>query len=156
MNAQGLSFDELAGGHSDDAPEEEAVMEQKGMMVTINVAGPKEHTEKTIVISRDNHGLMRLKFKEGGQMPALLTGRFTDIDSVKIALATYQEREAKSFALDEKVVCPLPGAGDNGLDDALKEAMQGAAPKFPEKLDVAFDKEGEGFSEGDTDTGDQE
>lgn len=133
---QSIKFSEF----SDTAEQEdEAEAAKRGMEIEIQVAGPKEVQCKTIELSLDNRGLIKLRFKEGGKLPAILQGRFTDLPSVKVALTVYQEREAKHFNLAEEVQHPNPD-DDQSIDELVDEAAQANPPTFEDKLDSAFDE----------------
>ena len=103
---------------------------KKGLEVIIEVAGPKEVESKTIQLSLDQRGLIKLSFKEGGQLPRLLAGRFTNIEEVKTALVVWQERRAKEFKLDENI--SHPHAIDNGkvLSELVDKSIQETPPAF--------------------------
>lgn len=125
-----LRFDELVT---------QPVVEQEPtntLEISIEVAGPKETEAKTVRCSLDQRGLIKLSFKEGGQLPVLLEGRFTTMEDVKTALSVWQARRAKEFVLDESVERPHSSEGNASVDAQVSAAVQeGAAPGFAEQLD---------------------
>lgn len=132
MSGQTLKFSELAM-----ASEAQEVEEKKGIEIEIEVAGPKEPVTRTVKLKLDNRGLIQLSFKEGGKLPEILAGRFTDIEAVKISLQVWQHNEAKQYELDESV--KIPNAGDQSISDKVDAAkIDSAAPTFDVKLDDAL------------------
>jgi len=129
--ATALKFSELAEGNS------ELEETKKGMEVTIEVAGPTKPITRTVKLTLDSRGLIRLSFKEGGKLPEILQGRFTGISDVKVALSIWKARADKEFKLDESVTAPHSGGGQS-VEDLVDEASQKAPPTFDEDLDPAL------------------
>ena len=145
-----IRFEDLAGPEREQE-ENTGGVAKGGMEVTIDVAGPQEVESKTICLSLDVRGLIKLQFKEGGQLPRLLAGRFTNLTEVTTALAEWQSRRNKEFKLDPTITAPHSKDGANSLDDLVKEQIdQGATPKFPDTLDPALvaAEEAEGDQDG--------
>jgi hypothetical protein len=108
--------------------------EKKGIEIEIEVAGPKEMKVRHVKMSLDNRGLIKLCFREGGKLPVLLQGRFTSIEDVKVALAVWQDREAKHFHVEDKI--ESDNSEGQSVSDLVDNAVQTSAPPaFDEKLD---------------------
>lgn len=90
----------------------------------IKVVGPKKTTPKTVVASLDSVGLIRLKFQEGGELPALLAGRFTTIEQVQSHLVTYADRnKGKTFELHSIELAPASQEGTLRFDEIVDPAL---------------------------------
>jgi hypothetical protein len=95
--SKSISFKELA---SDEPQEDERkVSQKKTLEVLVKVAGPKAVEAKTVILTLDNRGLIKLAFAEGGELPELLKGRFTSLADVAEALEVWVERRAKQYNL---------------------------------------------------------
>ena len=135
MSGQTLRFSELTTAADEELHDEP----KKGIEIEIEVAGPKEVSTKTVQLKLDQRGLIQLSFKEGGELPVLLQGRFTDIENVKIALTIWKDKTDKEFKLDANV--SKPKSGDQSLSDVIDEVVaESAPPGFEEKLDVVLTK----------------
>jgi hypothetical protein len=133
---QSLKFTDLRRDR--EGPAELNSSSKKALEVVIDVAGPKEVESKTIQLKLDQRGLIQLSFKEGGQLPELLTGRFTNIEEVATSLSVWQDRRAKQFKLDPDIQRPHAGGGQSVVD-AVKDAVQDAPPTFEGAEPTAFD-----------------
>ncbi len=133
MSGQTLKFSEL----SKAADEELKDKPKKGIEIEIEVAGPKEPVTRTVKLALDNRGLIKLSFKEGGKMPEILAGRFTDIEAVKTSLTVWKHREDKQYKIDEEIKVPKQ-EGQN-ISEIVDEVIADSAPPgFDEKLDDAL------------------
>lgn len=114
---------------------------KKGLSVEIEVAGAKKTEKKTVQIKLDNRGLMQLSFAEGGQMPEVLSGRFTSLDEVKLALTIWKDRRDAEFNLDEKVKVPH-ASKEESVAEVVDKAAKKSSPKFASEKTGSKDKKG--------------
>jgi len=99
-----LSFNEIVDEQSSldvrDRPEHGKAPYE----VEVTVAGPRKSTEvKTVQFFTRDNGLVKAKFKEGGQLPRELSGMFTDIKSAASAVQAWMARAEKDAKLDDEL-----------------------------------------------------
>lgn len=79
--------------------------------VTVDIISPKKTEPKTVVITSNNHGLLSLRFKEGGTLPDILKGDFCSVKDIELSITVYCQRTSKHFNLDTDIlVAEDPGA----------------------------------------------
>ena len=96
-----IKFDELF----DTSVEERAEADKRKntLEISIEVAGAKEVESKTVCVDMTKFGLLKLSFKEGGELPGALQGEFTSIDEVRGALDIWRlSRDAEFAAVEVK------------------------------------------------------
>jgi hypothetical protein len=126
MSAQSINFNDLSAATE---VKQEEPSTKRGMEVQIEVAGPKEVEAKTVQLKLDQRGLIQLSFKEGGELPALLQGRFTSLTDVQQVLLLWQNNCAKEFKLDDKIQHPHSTGNEKNIEDLTKGNK--SAPSFP-------------------------
>ena len=125
MSSHSVSFEDL--DNEFEAPKPDSV--KRGIEIKITVAGKADVERKTVQLKLDQRGLIELSFKEGGELPELLKGRFTNLTEVKLVLALWQERRAREFNLDESI--QHPHASDKrDIGSLVDSAVDKGALKF--------------------------
>jgi hypothetical protein len=97
--------------------------QKKPKAMAPSVAGPISTKSKTVVLSLDRQGLIQLRFREGGTLPSMLKGRFTNIAAVKLSLSVYSQRTSKEFDLDTDITV-LENGGSISFEELTPDDEQ--------------------------------
>lgn len=98
-----LNFEEVYSGVAADEARQVEQPRNKPVEVNVKVAGVDQTEAKTVQFSTTNEGLVKVKFKEGGELPKEVRGLFTDINSALSAVAQWVARKQKEVTVDSEV-----------------------------------------------------
>ena len=140
----GMTFEELTREEPEDDISSDREELRNQLSVQIEVAGPKETEKKTLLLSLNDYGLIKLAFKEGGRLPECLQGTYTDLKSVKVDLAEYLAKSKSDFGVDPEIKHKDDPA-KQALND-LEAATKDGTISFDEKADPLLEEEADGPS----------